>query len=175
MKKNQKNIASSVRELIKPTADELGYVLWDVEYLKEGPNMILRITIDKPSDIDPDETGEENITIDDCEKLHRAIDPILDEADPIEDAYHLEVSSPGLERDLKNESHYQYAIGKEVELKLFAQLDGRKVINGVLESFDGETVTIKESVGNTVQIKHTLISKANTVFDFTAAFKNAKD
>lgn len=175
MKKNQKNIASAVRELIALTAGELGYLLWDVEYLKEGPDMILRITIDKPSDTDPDETGEENITIDDCEKLHRAIDPLLDEADPIEGQYHLEVSSPGLERDLKNEEHFIYAVGKDVAVRLFAQLDGRKAVNGTLESFDGETVIIKEANGNQVQIKHTLISKANTVFDFETAFKNAKD
>lgn len=173
MKKN--NIAATVKELIQPTADELGYILWDVEYLKEGPNMILRITIDKQSGIDPDDTGEENITIDDCEKIHRAIDPILDEANLIEDAYHLEVSSPGLERDLKTESHFKYAVGKKVEIRLFASVGGRKTINGVLESFEGDAITVKEANGDLTQIKRAGISKASTVFDFSSAFRDAKN
>ncbi|MBR3996984.1 MAG: ribosome maturation factor RimP, partial [Clostridia bacterium] len=77
--KQKKNIAETVRELAQPLADEFGYFLWDVEYVREGADMILRITIDSDS-----ETG---ITIEDCEKMHRAIDPVLDEADPIEEAY----------------------------------------------------------------------------------------
>ena len=88
-----KNVASAVRELLLPTAESLGYVLWDVEYLREGADNILRVTID----------SENGINIEDCEKMHRAIDPILDEADPIDQAYTLEVSSPGLGRQIKNE------------------------------------------------------------------------
>ena len=73
MEKQKKNIAASVRELIEPTVTSLGYMLWDVEYVKEGADMILRITIDSP----------EGIGIEDCEKVSRAIDPIIDEADQI--------------------------------------------------------------------------------------------
>ena len=89
-----RGIADRVREIIQPTADELGYYLWDVEYVKEGADFILRVTIDRF-----DETGE-GITIDDCETMSRAIDPVLDEHDPIPDQYLLEVSSPGIEREL---------------------------------------------------------------------------
>jgi len=177
MKKNQKNIAQTVKELIQPTADELGYLLWDVEYLKEGSKMILRITLDKPSanGINPEDTGHETIRIDDCERMHRAIDPILDEADPIEDAYNLEVSSPGIERDLRISEHYDASIGKEVEFRLFTQLGGRKVITGILAANNVESVVITEAGDVQTEVKKTLISKARTVFDFTASFKKEVD
>lgn len=81
----RKSVALHVRELVAPTADELGLKLWDVEYVKEGADYVLRITID----------SDEGITIDDCERFHRAIDPVIDEDDPIENSYKLEVSSPG--------------------------------------------------------------------------------
>lgn len=97
MKKSSGGIAAAVTKLAEPLAEELGYFLWDVEYVKEGSEMYLRITID----------SEEGITIEDCEKMHRAIDPILDEADPIDEAYHLEISSPGIERELKNDMHVE--------------------------------------------------------------------
>ena len=84
----RKSVALHVRELVAPTADELGLKLWDVEYVKEGADYVLRITID----------SDEGITIDDCERFHRAIDPVIDEDDPIENSYKLEVSSPGVAR-----------------------------------------------------------------------------
>ena len=95
MKKSNGGVALEVAKIAEPLAEELGYFLWDVEYVKEGADMYLRITID----------SEEGITIEDCERMHRAIDPLLDEADPIEGAYHLEISSPGIERELKNDMH----------------------------------------------------------------------
>ena len=90
MAKNN-SVAETVRTLAEPIAEELGVWIWDVEFVKEGARRVLRITID----------SEEGVGIDDCEKLHRAIDPLLDEADPIEEQYYLEVCSPGLERELK--------------------------------------------------------------------------
>ena len=122
MEKQKKNIAGVVRDLLEPIADELGYMLWDVEYVKEGAEMVLRITID----------NEEGIDIEDCEKMHRTIDPVLDEADPIEEQYYLEVSSPGLERELKNEYHRYACEGWNVEVRLYAPLNGSKMFRGVL-------------------------------------------
>ena len=84
--------------------------------------MYLRITID----------SEEGITIEDCEKVHRAIDPLLDEADPIEEAYHLEISSPGIERELKNEMQISACVDWDVEVRLYAPMDGAKSFRGVL-------------------------------------------
>ena len=93
----------------------LGYTLWDVEYVKEGSEWYLRVTIDSPS----------GITIDDCERVHRAIDPVIDEHDPIENAYHLEVSSPGIERVLRTDAHLAAFAGEEVEVRLYAAVDGK--------------------------------------------------
>ena len=86
MASSKGNIAARVTDVISPVVSELGYEIWDVEYVKEGADWHLRVTIDSPN----------GININDCEKVHRAIDPVLDEYDPIEDAYYLDVSSPGL-------------------------------------------------------------------------------
>jgi ribosome maturation factor RimP len=122
MKKSSSSVAATVTKLALPLAEQLGYDLWDVEYVKEGADYYLRITIDSP----------DGITIDDCEKMHRAIDPVLDEADPIEGFYHLEVSSTGIERELKNEKHINACIGWDVELKLYAPIGGAKTYTGEL-------------------------------------------
>lgn len=155
MKKASKNIASAVAELIGPTVSSLDYDLWDVEYVKEGADYYLRVTIDR----------EEGITIDDCETVHRAIDPILDEADPIEDSYHLEVSSPGIERELKYDWHFEEFIGADVEVKLYAPINGAKSYIGELLGSDEQKVTVK--VGqDEVTFPHDKIAKVVTVFDF---------
>ena len=122
MKKNAGGVVGAVKRIAEPLAEELGYVLWDVEYVKVGADMYLRITID----------SEDGITIEDCEKMHRAIDPLLDETDPIEDAYHLEVSSPGIERELKEDWQINACEGWDVEVRLYAPLDGAKSYLGEL-------------------------------------------
>ena len=151
-----KNIAATVREGITPTADALGYTLWDVEFLKEGARRILRVTID----------NEEGITIEDCEKMHRAIDPILDEIDPIEDAYDLEVSSPGIERDLRTSAHIDACIGERVEARFFAPFEGIKQIEGVLVGREGEEIVCIEVNGEEKKFPRNAISKLQTLFDF---------
>lgn len=156
-KKPAKNIAGKVKELLEPTINEMGYVLWDVEYVKEGAEWFLRITLD----------NEEGININDCERVHMEISPMLDEADPIEGAYRLEVSSPGIERDLKNPMHYNACIGWDVEVKLFTAFEGRKSIKGILAGYDEEnnTFSINENE-NTVILEKSLVSKIKTVYDF---------
>ena len=121
-----KNIAEAVREVAIPVAESLGYTVWDVEFVKEGTQWVLRITID----------SEEGITLDDCEKMHRAIDPLLDETDPIQDAYHLEISSPGVERELKEDWQICACTDWDVEVRLYAPLFGAKSHLGVLEGLD---------------------------------------
>ena len=158
MAKGKKNIAAVVEELIAPTVvDEMGYDIWDVEYVKEGTSWYLRITIDK----------EDGIDIDDCEKVHRAVDPIIEEADPIEGFYYLEVSSPGVERNIRTTEHYEACVGCEVQLKLFSEVNGKKEYIGELKgiSNDGESVTVCFG-GEDVEIKRNMISKANVYFDF---------
>ena len=128
----KKNVATVVEELLRPTVEELGYILWDVSYAKIGTEYHLEITID----------SEEGISIIDCEKVHRAIDPILDEADPIENAYRLEVSSPGIERELRTDAHLAASLGCVVELRFFAAKDGAKTVVGALLAFDAEKITV---------------------------------
>lgn len=152
-----KNIAGRVKELLEDTVNSLGYVLWDVEYVKEGAEWFLRITLD----------SEEGININDCEKVHMAISPMLDEADPIEGSYRLEVSSPGIERDLKNSMHYKACIGWDVEVRLFTAYEGRKVIKGILSGYDEENnvFEINEN-GALITLEKSLVSKIKTVYDF---------
>lgn len=153
---SRSRVAETVRSLITPTADELGYFLWDVEYVKEGADMILRVTID----------SSEGITIDDCERMTRAIDPILDEADPIEDSYLLEVSSPGIERDLTRPEHFDMCKGEEVELRLFAPVDGSKSWRGVLKGINEQGQIVIEVAGADRAFDAAAVSKTKTVFDF---------
>lgn len=156
-KNRKKNTAAYVRELAAPVARELGYFIWDVEYVKEGAENVLRITID----------SENGIGIDDCEKMHRAIDPLLDEADPIEAAYRLEVSSPGIERTLTKDEHFEYCLGAEVEAKLFRPYDGKKIIRGVLnDSFEDRIVIVCGE--DAYEIEKKAIAKINTVFNWDA-------
>ncbi len=155
MEKQKKNIAGTVRDLLEPVADELGYMLWDVEYVKEGAEMILRITIDK----------EEGIDIEDCEKMHRTIDPILDEADPIEVSYRLEVSSPGVERTISRSEHYEVCMGEKVEAKLYAPMNGQKKLVGILSAADEKTFTLM--VGEeSVTLEKSACAKLSTVFEW---------
>ena len=149
----KKSIKDAVRELIEPTVNDLGYMIWDVLYSKIGADYHLEITIDKEGGID----------IDDCEKVHRAIDPIIDEADPIEDFYYLEVSSPGLERELRTDDHINACLGEAVEAKLFAAHEGRKSVVGILESYEDRNVTIDEDGTKTV-IARADISKLTTIY-----------
>lgn len=153
--KSTKNIAGAVREFLLPVVEGLGYTLWDVEYVKEGSEWYLRVTIDSPS----------GITIDDCERVHRAIDPVIDEHDPIENAYHLEVSSPGIERVLRTDVHLAAFAGEEVEIRLYAAVDGKKSLRGILGGTDEKTVTLLCG-GQTVKLDRAKISRITTVFDF---------
>ena len=151
------SIAERVEALVAPCITELGYRIWDVEYVKEGAEWYLRVTLD----------SDDGIDIDDCEKVSRAINPIIDEADPIEDFYYLEVSSPGLERVLRKSEHFEASIGSEVEIRLFAPDENKKKSYvGILSAYDEETLTIE--VDQAAQkIPMSKISKVQTVFDFS--------
>ena len=126
-------IAEKVFSLIKETVEAEGVSLWDVKYVKEGASWYLRVILD----------SEEGISIDDCTNVHHAIDPLLDEADPIRDPYYLEVSSPGLERELSRPEHFEKYRGAAVKLKLYKAINGAKELCGELLSFDGKEIVIK--------------------------------
>ncbi|MBQ2634971.1 MAG: ribosome maturation factor RimP [Oscillospiraceae bacterium] len=127
-------IAERVRELALPVAAELGLELWDVEYLREAGQWYLRVYIDKL---------EGYVGIDDCERFSRALDPILDEADPIAESYTFEVSSAGAERELKRPGDFQRFLGSLVEVRLYQARDGQKSYVGTLSAYDNGAVTIE--------------------------------
>ena len=149
----KKSVKDTVRDAIEPTVNELGYRIWDVLYSKVGADYHLEITID----------ADDGINIDDCEKVHRAIDPILDEVDPIENFYYLEVSSPGIERELRTDEHILLSIGQKVEAKLFVQKEGKKSFMGILTEFDGNSLTFDCS-GEITVIPKNEIAKITTVY-----------
>ena len=126
-------VTDSVTELARPVVEQAGCTLWDVEYVREAGTWYLRVFIDQ----------EGGVSIDDCEVISRALDPILDEADPVPDSYVFEVGSAGAERELKRPGDFQQFTGSEVELRLYQPLEGSKSFVGTLKSYDEDgTVTI---------------------------------
>ncbi|MFR2534294.1 MAG: ribosome maturation factor RimP [Clostridia bacterium] len=128
------SIEEKVEKLISKTIENLGYGLYDVQYVKEGKDYFLRIFIDKAEGID----------LQDCEKVNDAITDMLDETDYIKEAYFLEVSSPGIERVLRKEKHFQEHKGKQVEVKLFKPYLGKKAYVGILKEVNEEQLILEE-------------------------------
>ena len=149
------NIESKVTDLLEEIINNLGYDLYDVYYVKEGPDYFLRIVIDK----------SEGIDLDDCEKVNNAINDILDEADYIKEQYFLEVSSPGLERILRKEKHFKNQIGNEIILKLFKPINKQREIQGILKEYNDNNIIIEKD-NEEIIIEKQNISVAKTVFEW---------
>ncbi len=131
----KKGTASAVWELAQPIVNDFGLTLWDVRYVKEGAQWYLRVFIDKEGGVD----------INDCENVSRAIDKPLDELDPITDNYILEVSSPGIERELVLDTHFEQFIGADIMVKMIRPIDGiGKEFKGVLKAYENGEVTIAD-------------------------------
>lgn len=126
-------ITEKIAALAKPVVEEEGCTLWDVEYVREAGTWYLRIFVDK----------EGGLGIDDCERISRRLDPMLDEADPIPDSYVFEVGSAGAERELKRPSDFERFTGSEVELRLYQPLNGSKTFVGKLKAYDDGDVTVE--------------------------------
>ena len=129
--------------LAEPVCRDCGTYVYDAEYKKEGGSYYLRLYIDKDG----------GVGIDDCEKVSRAIDPILDENDPIEEAYYLSVSSIGIDRPLKKDRDFERNMGKKLQVKLYAPINKKKELLGVLTGYDGESFTISVEKTGEVTIK----------------------
>ncbi len=149
-------VTDTVTALAKPVVEGLGFELVDVEYVREGAEWYLRIFIDKPG----------GITLEDCEAVHRPISDKLDEADPIAQAYMLEVSSPGVERPFKTARDFEKAIGQQVHIGFYSPVDGSKTAEGILEAFDGENVTIRTGRDTRKTYSLQMISKINRMILF---------
>ncbi|MBR5295589.1 MAG: ribosome maturation factor RimP [Clostridia bacterium] len=154
-KKGRGKIAAKVEELIRTPIEELGYLLWDVDYYKEGADFNLLVTIENPDRSKP-------IDLDDCEKVSRLLSPILDQEDPIEDMYYLEVSSAGLERSLTRPEHFAFYLGQKVSLRLYAPMEGKKNFEGILVSFEGDSFVLKLEEKE-ITLKKDAVSKVITV------------
>ena len=126
-------ITQQVEEFARPVVEANGCSLWDVEYVREGSERFLRLYIDKEGGVD----------INDCEAVHRAIDPILDEKDPIAESYHFEVCSAGLERALKRPGDFAQFMGAAVLVKLYRPRNGLKEIPGILRGYEDGKVTVE--------------------------------
>lgn len=149
MASGKNGVAARVERIAAPIAQELGLRIWDIEFVKEGASWFLRIYIDR----------EGGVTIDDCENFSRRIDGPLDEADPIEQAYYLEVSSPGIERELRRDGHFESATGRRIRLRLIRPLpDGSRELEGTLKSYADGIITLS-SGGKEIRIR-----KADTAF-----------
>ena len=126
-------ITDQVTGFAQPVVESFGCQLWDVEYVREGSERHLRLYIEKEGGVD----------IDDCEKIHRAMDPILDEKDPIAESYHFEVCSAGLERTLKRPGDFERFMGSAVTVKLYRPRNGLKEIPAVLRGYEDGKVTVE--------------------------------
>lgn len=126
-------VTEQVAAFSKPIVEGLGCTLWDVEYVREGADYFLRLYIDKEGGVD----------INDCEAVSRAVDPILDEKDPIEGSYHFEVCSAGLERALKRPSDFAQFMDSPITIKLYRPYNGLKELPGILRGYEDGKVTVE--------------------------------
>ena len=148
-------IEEKIEEPVTKPITDLGYRVYDVMYVKEGKDNFLRIFID----------NDKGISLDDCEKVNDAITDMLDEADLIKDQYFLEISSPGVERNIRKDKHFEESIGKEVNIKLFKPLENKeKEITGILKNFDKETVKIETDKNEEITIPRNNISSIKWAF-----------
>ncbi len=150
------NIAAKVKAAVENVITEAGYKLWDVAYYKEGPEMILEISIDKAG----------GISINDCSAVTRLIEPIIDDLDPIEEAYCLQVASAGLVRPLDKDEHIRFACDNRlnVTIGLYVAQDGSKEFSGVIDAFDNDTITFISN-GKEYKFEMKQISKINAEFE----------
>lgn len=150
-------IAEEAERLANEIAAPMGLRVYDTEFLKEGAKKVLRIYIDKLGDY---------IAIDDCEAVSRALSDRLDEQDFIEDAYTLEVSSPGLERHLKRDWHFEEAVGEKVDVKLFRPLNGQKMLSGILARGNLKEGIVLKTGDKELHIEKQSIADVKISFEF---------
>lgn len=152
----RENYEARFEKLLLPVTEENGVEIYDVEYVKEGGDWYLRAYIDK----------EGGVTIEDCEKVSRAISDIMDREDFIEDAYILEVSSPGLGRALKKDKHLAGSIGEEVEVKTYKPIEKQKEFAGILKAFDEESITIETKEAVSMKFARSDVALIRLALDF---------
>lgn len=167
--RSQSNTAAVAAKLVESVVQQMDLILWDVRFEKEGASWYLRYFIDK----------EGGVTIQDCEDFSRAIDKLLDEADPIEQSYYLEVSSPGVERELRKDWHFQQYMGSVVNLRLIRPVEGVRDFQGVLTGFDPVsdqvTLLLDEDTEMTFGLNEAAYVRLNDDFSFSEGSDEAVD
>ncbi len=148
-------IATRTEEILIPIVADAGVEIYDVEYVKEAADWYLRVYIDKP----------DGVNINDCEVVNRALSEKMDELDFIEEAYILEVSSPGLGRTLKKERHFEKSMGQEVEVKTYKAIDKEKLFIGVLKSYEDGAITI-QTEKKEMKFEKADVASVRLTFDF---------
>lgn len=151
-----RNVSEKVEQLVAPILEENGFELVEVEYKKEGQNWFLRVFMDRE---------DKPVDLDDCSRISERISEVLDSQDPIPGAYILEVSSPGAERPLKRDADYKRAIGKNVHVRTYESIEGRKTFEGILEAVDSDKIVINEN-GQIIEIPRSKIAKARLAIVF---------
>jgi ribosome maturation factor RimP len=155
------NILHQISAVVSDVCNELGVLLYDIEFVKEGKNQVLRVYIDKEPN---------GIFIDDCENTSKKVSEILDEMDIIKTQYILEVSSPGVERKLKQDWHFKKVIGKDIVVSLYSPLNNKKSLTGKLISY--EYTLIIDCLGEIIELEKNKISSAKLHFDILKSIKN---
>ena len=157
----KQKIKDVVSDLLNDYLDEKGLELWNVEFVKEVKDWFLRVYIDKKS-----HDKEDYISIEECEDVSRHLSELLDENDPIEQNYYLEVSSPGMDRELITEDHYKRYIGSLVDMKLYKALDDKKVITATLDGLDEDNYYLLDEDDNKLTIAKSQVAKTKLAVVF---------
>lgn len=151
-------LETKIKEAIEPIITKLNYKIYDVIYEKEGKDNYLRIFIDTDK--------KEGISLNDCETVNNAITDFLDEKNFIKSQYFLEISSPGIERRIRDDEQLEQNLNSKVEVHLYKAIEKEKTIIGILEKFDDNTVTIKKSDEKEIIIEKNNITNMKTVFNW---------
>ena len=152
----RENYEERFEKILLPITEDAGVEIYDVEYVKEGSDWYLRAYIDKKG----------GVTIEDCEKVSRAVSEAVDREDFIPDAYILEVSSPGLGRALKKDKHLARSRGEEVEIRTYKPIEKQKEFSGILRDFDAESITIEPEEGTNIKFARSDVALIRLALDF---------
>lgn len=152
----RENYEERFEKILLTITEDAGVEIYDVEYVKEGSDWYLRAYIDKKG----------GVTIEDCEKVSRAVSEVMDREDFIPDAYILEVSSPGLGRALKKDKHLARSMGEEVEIRTYKPIEKQKEFSGILRDFDAESITIEPEEGTNIKFARSDVALIRLALDF---------
>ena len=155
MKVSKEEIAQKTTRAIEPFVKENGMFVWDAEFKQEGTDYVLRVMIEKKDGV---------VSLDDCEQISRELNLLLDREDEIEQQYYLEVTSPGIERKLKEPEHFLFSVGKKVSVKVKQRIGGEKKLQGILQKFENETLFLETEKKEILTVAFENVDTAKIIF-----------